>query len=85
NIQNKCLIMMRRSRYPRNDTGSKLEPGSHKEHPKHVFDYDEKKQNDEEVEKEKEVVEIVKETNVEDTSAKKNIEVVMEEEVVDMS
>ncbi|GJX83670.1 hypothetical protein Tco_0333151 [Tanacetum coccineum] len=43
------------------------------------------KQNDEEVEKEKEVLEIVKETNVEDTSAKKNIEVVMEEEVVDMS
>ncbi|GJX83671.1 hypothetical protein Tco_0333152 [Tanacetum coccineum] len=67
------------------DTGSKLEPRSHKEHPEHVFDYDEKKQNDEEVEKEKEVVEIVKETNVEDTSAKKNIEVVMEEEVVDMS
>ncbi|GJY02079.1 hypothetical protein Tco_0360231 [Tanacetum coccineum] len=37
------------------DTGSKLEPGSHKEHPKHVFDDDENKKKDEEVEKEKEV------------------------------
>ncbi|GJT73006.1 hypothetical protein Tco_1032292 [Tanacetum coccineum] len=35
-------------------------------------------------EKEKEVVEIVKETNVDDTSAKKHSEVVMEKEVVDM-
>ncbi|GJX48483.1 retrovirus-related pol polyprotein from transposon TNT 1-94 [Tanacetum coccineum] len=66
------------------DTGSQLEPGSHKEHPEHVSDDDEQK-NDEEVEKEKEVVEIVKETNVDDTSAKKNNEVVTEKEVVDMS
>ncbi|GJT98484.1 hypothetical protein Tco_1094002 [Tanacetum coccineum] len=35
--------------------------------------------------KEKKVVEIVKETNVDDTSAKKHNEVVMEKEVVDMS
>ncbi|GKC42842.1 hypothetical protein Tco_1060564 [Tanacetum coccineum] len=67
------------------DTGSKLEPGSHKEHPKHVFDDDEKKKKDEEVEKEKEVVEIMKETNVDNTSAKKNKEVMTEKEVVDMS
>ncbi|GJU18552.1 hypothetical protein Tco_1146518 [Tanacetum coccineum] len=66
------------------DTGSKLEPGSHKEHPEHVSDDDEQK-NDEAIEKEKEVVEIVKETNVDDTSAKKHNEVVMEKEVVDMS
>ncbi|GKA45656.1 hypothetical protein Tco_0738452 [Tanacetum coccineum] len=67
------------------DTGSKLEPGSHKEHPEHMSDDDEKKKKDEEVEKEKEVVEIVKETNVDNTSAKKNKEVVTEKEVVDMS
>ncbi|GJX59723.1 retrovirus-related pol polyprotein from transposon TNT 1-94 [Tanacetum coccineum] len=36
-------------------------------------------------EKEKEVVKIMKETNVDDTSAKKNTEVVTEKEVVDMS
>ncbi|GKE20509.1 hypothetical protein Tco_1432021 [Tanacetum coccineum] len=66
------------------DTGSKLEPGSCKEHPEHVSDDDEQK-NDEAIEKEKEVVEIVKETNVDDTSAKKHNEVVMEKEVVDMS
>ncbi|GKG31445.1 hypothetical protein Tco_0426395 [Tanacetum coccineum] len=60
------------------DTGSKLEPGSHKEYPEHVFD-------DEAFKKEKEVVEIMKETNVEDTSATKNNEVVTEKEVVDMS
>ncbi|GJR08068.1 retrovirus-related pol polyprotein from transposon TNT 1-94 [Tanacetum coccineum] len=41
--------------------------------------------NDDAIEKEKEVVEIVKETNVDDTSAKKHNEVVMEKEVVDMS
>nr|GEU89922.1 hypothetical protein [Tanacetum cinerariifolium] len=67
------------------DTGSKLEPKSHKEHPEHVFDDDEMKKKDEEVEKEKGVVEIVKETNVDDTSAKKNEEIVTEKEVVDMS
>ncbi|GJU40482.1 hypothetical protein Tco_1193439 [Tanacetum coccineum] len=67
------------------DTGSKLEPGSNKEHLKHVSNDDEMKKKDEEVEKEKEVVEILKETNVDDTSAKKNEEVVMEKEVVDMS
>ncbi|GKE22946.1 hypothetical protein Tco_1434458 [Tanacetum coccineum] len=73
------------------DTRSKLEPGSHKEHPEHVSNDDEKKKKDEEVETEKEVVEIVKETNVDDTSAKKNKEVVTEKEavtekeVVDMS
>ncbi|GJU60965.1 hypothetical protein Tco_1238731 [Tanacetum coccineum] len=66
------------------DTGSKLEPGSHKEYPEHVSDDDEMKKKDEEVEKEKEVVEIVKDTNVDDTSAKKNNEVVTEKEVVDM-
>ncbi|GKB76750.1 hypothetical protein Tco_0943645 [Tanacetum coccineum] len=66
------------------DTGSKLEPGSHKEHPEHVSDDDEQK-NDKAIKKEKEVVEIVKETNVDDTSAKKHNEVVMEKEVVDMS
>ncbi|GJV81016.1 hypothetical protein Tco_1516886 [Tanacetum coccineum] len=33
------------------DTGSKLEPGSHKEHPEHVSDDDEIKKKDEEVEK----------------------------------
>nr|GFA07192.1 hypothetical protein [Tanacetum cinerariifolium] len=66
------------------DTGSKLEPGSHKEHPKYVSNDDEMKKKDEEVEKEKEVVKIMKETNVDDTSAKKNEEVVMEKEVIDM-
>ncbi|GJT18510.1 hypothetical protein Tco_0877216 [Tanacetum coccineum] len=66
------------------DTGSKLEPGSHKEHPEHVSD-DVTKRKDEEVEKEKEVVEIVKGKNVDDISAKKNNEVVMEKEVVNMS
>ncbi|GKF00416.1 hypothetical protein Tco_0023766, partial [Tanacetum coccineum] len=59
------------------DTGSKLEPGSHKEYPEHVFD-------DEAFKKEKEVVKIMKETNVDDTSAKKNTEVVTEKEVVDI-
>ncbi|GJS76178.1 hypothetical protein Tco_0726059 [Tanacetum coccineum] len=67
------------------DTGSKLEPESHEEHLEHVSDNDEMKKKDEEVEKEKEVVEIVKETNVDDSSAKKNEEVVTEKEVVDMS
>ncbi|GJT77940.1 probable LRR receptor-like serine/threonine-protein kinase [Tanacetum coccineum] len=67
------------------DTASKLEPESYKEHPEHVSDDDEKKKKDEEVEKEKEVVEIVKDTNVDDTSAKKNEEVVTKKEVVDMS
>ncbi|GJV71275.1 hypothetical protein Tco_1491270 [Tanacetum coccineum] len=67
------------------DTGSKLEPRSHKEHPEHVSDDDEKEKKDEEVETEKEVVETVKETNVDYTSAKKNKEVVTEKEVVDMS
>ncbi|GJT74408.1 hypothetical protein Tco_1041133 [Tanacetum coccineum] len=66
------------------DIGSKLEPGSYKEHPEHVSDDDEKKKKDEEVEKEKEVVEIVKDTNVDDTSAKKNEEFVTEKEVVDI-
>ncbi|GJX86518.1 hypothetical protein Tco_0337292, partial [Tanacetum coccineum] len=66
------------------DTGSKLEPGSYKEHPEHVSDDDEKTKKDEEVKKENEVVEIVKDTNVDDTSAQKNEEVVMEKEVVDM-
>nr|GEV41153.1 hypothetical protein [Tanacetum cinerariifolium] len=59
-------------------TGSKLEPKSHKEHLEHVFDDDETKRKDEEVEKEKEVVEIVKKTHVDDISAKKNNEVVTE-------
>ncbi|GJS49576.1 hypothetical protein Tco_0599697 [Tanacetum coccineum] len=67
------------------DTGSKLEPESHKEYPEHVSDDDEMKKKDEEVEKEIEVVEIVKETNVDDTSAKKNEDVLTEKEVVDMS
>ncbi|GJT79954.1 RNA-directed DNA polymerase, eukaryota, reverse transcriptase zinc-binding domain protein [Tanacetum coccineum] len=67
------------------DTGSKLEPGSHKEHPEHVFDDNEKKKKDEEVEKENEVVEIEKETTIDDTSATMNGEVVMEKEVADMS
>ncbi|GKA26598.1 hypothetical protein Tco_0712707 [Tanacetum coccineum] len=44
----------------------------------------EAKENIAKVEKEKEVVEIVKDTNVDDTSAKKNNEVVTEKEVVDM-
>ncbi|GKB27531.1 hypothetical protein Tco_0866932 [Tanacetum coccineum] len=67
------------------DTGSKLEPGSHKEYPEHVSDDDEMKKKDEEVKKEIEVEEIMKEKNVDDTSAKKNEDVVMEKEVVDMS
>ncbi|GKD41402.1 hypothetical protein Tco_1261609, partial [Tanacetum coccineum] len=66
------------------DTGSKLEPESHKEYPEHVYDDDEMKKKDEEVEKEKEVVEIVKDTYVDDTSVKKNNEVVTKKEVVDM-
>ncbi|GJV08901.1 hypothetical protein Tco_1346557 [Tanacetum coccineum] len=53
------------------DTRSKLEPRSHKKHPEHVSDDDDEQKNDEAIEKEKEVVEIVKETNVDDTSAKK--------------
>ncbi|GJW77005.1 retrovirus-related pol polyprotein from transposon TNT 1-94 [Tanacetum coccineum] len=67
------------------DTGSKLEPGSYKEHPEHVSDDDEKTKKDEEVKKEKEVVKIMKDINVDDTSAKKNEEVVTEKEVIDMS
>ncbi|GKE80682.1 hypothetical protein Tco_1550682 [Tanacetum coccineum] len=70
---------------PDDDTGFKLDPGSYKEHPEHVSNDDEKKKKDEEVETEKEVVEIIKETNVDDTSAKKNKEVVTEKEVFDMS
>nr|GEV93281.1 hypothetical protein [Tanacetum cinerariifolium] len=35
------------------DTGSKLKPGSHKEHPEHMSDDDEMKRKDEEVDKEK--------------------------------
>ncbi|GKD03906.1 hypothetical protein Tco_1178880, partial [Tanacetum coccineum] len=69
------------------DTGSKLEPGSHKEHPEHVFD-DNEQENDEAIEKEKEVVKIVKETNVDDEMNKKdkeNEEDVTKKEVVDMS
>nr|GEV22236.1 hypothetical protein [Tanacetum cinerariifolium] len=66
------------------DIRSKLEPKSYKDHPEHMSDDDDKKKKDEDVKKEKEVVDIVKETNV-DTSAKKNEEVVMEKEVVDMS
>ncbi|GJX18271.1 hypothetical protein Tco_0219103 [Tanacetum coccineum] len=84
--------MMRRAGYPRNVMDLKLEPGeSLRNIQKHCcLIMCGRKQNDgggekKEVEKEKEVVEIVKETNVEDTSAKKNIEVVTEEEVVDMS
>ncbi|GJR58902.1 hypothetical protein Tco_1501064 [Tanacetum coccineum] len=50
-----------------------------------MSDDDDEQKNDEAIEKEKEVVEIVKETNVDDTSAKKHNEVVMEKEVVDMS
>ncbi|GJY20099.1 retrovirus-related pol polyprotein from transposon TNT 1-94 [Tanacetum coccineum] len=57
------------------DTGSKLEPGSYKEHPEHVCDDDEKTKKDEEVEKEKEVVEIVKDTNVDEFFAEKIKEV----------
>ncbi|GKA66485.1 hypothetical protein Tco_0766293, partial [Tanacetum coccineum] len=65
------------------DTGSKLEPGSHKEHLEHVSDDDEQK-NDEAIEKEKEVVEIVKETNVDDEMKKKDEEVEKEKEVVEI-
>ncbi|GJZ41845.1 hypothetical protein Tco_0588731 [Tanacetum coccineum] len=68
------------------DTGSKLETRSHKEHPEHVSDDNKKKKKkDEEVEKENKVVEIVKETTIDDTSAKMNEEVMMKKEVVDMS
>ncbi|GJV08213.1 hypothetical protein Tco_1345869 [Tanacetum coccineum] len=72
------------------DTGSKIEPGSYKEYPEHVFeihvfDDTEQKMTNEEVEKENEVVEIMKETTIDDTSAKMNEEVVMEKEVIDMS
>ncbi|GJW23337.1 hypothetical protein Tco_0033959 [Tanacetum coccineum] len=66
-----------------NDTGSKLEPESDKEHPEHVFNDDEQK-NDESIEKEKEVVEIVKETNVDDEMKKKDEEVEKEKEVVEI-
>ncbi|GJW82655.1 hypothetical protein Tco_0155800 [Tanacetum coccineum] len=65
------------------DTGSKLEPESHKEHPEHVSDDDEQK-NDEAIKKEKEVVEIVKETNVDDETKKKDEEVEKEKEVVEI-
>ncbi|GJZ83219.1 hypothetical protein Tco_0648392 [Tanacetum coccineum] len=65
------------------DTGSKLEPESHKEHLEHVSDDDEQK-NDEAIEKEKEVVEIVKETNVDDEMKKKDEEVEKEKEVVEI-
>nr|GEU62342.1 hypothetical protein [Tanacetum cinerariifolium] len=67
------------------DIGSKLEPGSHKEHPEHVSDDDEMQRKDEEAEKEKDVIEIVKETNVDDISAKKNNEAVTKKEFVDMN
>ncbi|GJX96495.1 hypothetical protein Tco_0352293 [Tanacetum coccineum] len=64
------------------DTGSKLEPESHKEHTEHVSNDDEQK-NDEAIEKEKEVVEIVKETNVDDEQ--KNDEAIeKEKEVVEI-
>ncbi|GJS59252.1 hypothetical protein Tco_0654036 [Tanacetum coccineum] len=58
------------------DTGSKLEPEIHKEHPEHVSDDDEQK-NDDVIEKEKEVVEIVKETNVDDEMMQKDEEKLM--------
>ncbi|GKA69548.1 hypothetical protein Tco_0775612 [Tanacetum coccineum] len=51
------------------DSGTKIEPGSHKEHPKHVTDEDEeikKEKKDEEVKKEKEDVEIEKEKDIAD-------------------
>ncbi|GJT57929.1 hypothetical protein Tco_0992983 [Tanacetum coccineum] len=65
------------------DTGSKLELGSHKEHPEHMFD-DGEQENNEAIEKEKEVVEIVKETNVDDEMNKKDKEVEKEKEVVEI-
>ncbi|GJW04438.1 hypothetical protein Tco_1563294 [Tanacetum coccineum] len=67
------------------DIRSKLEPGSYKEHPEHVSDDTEQKKKDGEVEKENEVVQIVKETTIDDTSVTMNKEIMMEKEVVDMS
>ncbi|GJX32103.1 hypothetical protein Tco_0241958 [Tanacetum coccineum] len=67
------------------DTCSKLEPASHKEHPRNVDDDDEhfeKEKKDEEVEKEKEDIEIEKEKTV-DENVKKTDEVVKEKVVVD--
>nr|GEW40576.1 hypothetical protein [Tanacetum cinerariifolium] len=64
------------------DTGSKLEPRSHKEHLEHMSDDDETKRKDEEVKKEKEDVEIVKETNVDDISAKNNNEFVTKKKLL---
>ncbi|GJW21654.1 hypothetical protein Tco_0032276 [Tanacetum coccineum] len=49
------------------DSGTKIEPGSHKEHPEHVTGDEEeikKEKKDEEVEKEKEDVEIEKEKDI---------------------
>ncbi|GJY26581.1 hypothetical protein Tco_0401307 [Tanacetum coccineum] len=67
------------------DTGTKIEPGSHKEHPEHVSDDDketEKEKTDEEVEKEKEVVEIEKEKSVDESIDKMDV-VAKEKNVVD--
>ncbi|GJR21789.1 hypothetical protein Tco_0970316 [Tanacetum coccineum] len=61
------------------DSGTKIEPGSHKEHPKNVTDDDEeikKEKKDEGIEKEKKDKEIEKEKNIDDVE--KTNEVVKE-------
>ncbi|GJR88065.1 hypothetical protein Tco_0212076 [Tanacetum coccineum] len=64
------------------DSGTNIEPGSHKEHPKNIIDDDEKvkkEKNDEEIEKEKKDKEIEKETNIDDVE--KTDEVVKEKDI----
>ncbi|GKE38283.1 hypothetical protein Tco_1461688 [Tanacetum coccineum] len=57
------------------DSGTNIEPGSHKEHPENITDDDEKvkkEKNDEEIEKEKKDKEIEKETNIDDVTPPKS-------------
>nr|GFA98459.1 hypothetical protein [Tanacetum cinerariifolium] len=64
------------------DFGTKIESGSHKEHPKNVTDEDEvvkKEKNDEQIEKEKKDKDIKKEKNIDDVE--KTDEVVKEKDV----
>nr|GEY28200.1 hypothetical protein [Tanacetum cinerariifolium] len=60
------------------DTGSKIEPESHKEHLEHVFD------DDQENKKEKVNVEIRKE-KIDDINVEESVEIVKEKDVVDVS
>ncbi|GJQ94154.1 retrovirus-related pol polyprotein from transposon TNT 1-94 [Tanacetum coccineum] len=67
------------------DSGTKIEPESHKEHPKNVIDDDEeikKEKKDEEIEKEKKDKEIEKEKNIDDVE---NMDEVFKEKDIDVA